>query len=293
MKAWMTGAVSGAFYGGTTPINRTIDGGITLLPINLRLEGPYWFYGYTAISALSDSIAFAVFNDSIICRTFDAGNTWQLDTMRYKFNDIKMISPEKAWLVGDSGRIACTRDGGKSWVLQSSPVRLRLTSLSAIDSATVWAVGQQGAILRTTTGGESWIAVPSPTTMSLSSVCFTDRFHGWIVGDSGAILRYFDGSVTMSSKTESRIVPSSMELSLYPNPFNPQTTIALSIAKSSNAIVRVYDVIGRELETIYSGELRPGIYTFSWSPRNVSTGIYLVSAMANNQIMTKKAMLLR
>jgi hypothetical protein len=84
-----------------------------------------------------------------------------------------------------------------------------------------------------------------------------------------------------------------MELSLYPNPFNPQTTIALSIAKSSNAIVRVYDVIGRELETIYSGELRPGIYTFSWSPRNVSTGIYLVSAMANNQIMTKKAMLLR
>jgi len=45
----------------------------------------------------------------------------------------------------------------------------------------------------------------------------------------------------------------------YPNPFNPSTTFKYSIAKQSNVLIRIYDIIGNEIETLVNEEKPVGL----------------------------------
>jgi len=77
------------------------------------------------------------------------------------------------------------------------------------------------------------------------------------------------------------ILPREFSLSNnYPNPFNPSTRIDVGIPFTSEVKLKVYDILGREVKTIYSGTIDAGRYSFEWDGRNeagapVSTGVYL------------------
>jgi hypothetical protein len=67
----------------------------------------------------------------------------------------------------------------------------------------------------------------------------------------------------------------------YPNPFNPSTTIPVSIPKLSQVRLTVYNVLGQEVRTLYTGPLDAGKYLYTWDGtseggRPVSTGVYIV-----------------
>jgi hypothetical protein len=70
-------------------------------------------------------------------------------------------------------------------------------------------------------------------------------------------------------------------VSAYPNPFNPQTTIAYNIPQSGMVRVTIYDVTGRVMRRLVNGTKSAGDHTVVWngrdeSGREVSTGIYFV-----------------
>lgn len=60
----------------------------------------------------------------------------------------------------------------------------------------------------------------------------------------------------------------------YPNPFNPATTIMYQINSTTNVRLVIYDVIGRELETLVNQVQTPGIYDISFSANRYSSGVY-------------------
>ena len=61
----------------------------------------------------------------------------------------------------------------------------------------------------------------------------------------------------------------------YPNPFNPTTTIEFDLAKSGVVDVTVYDLQGRKVATLFSGNLEASQgYTFNWDASNVASGQY-------------------
>ena len=71
----------------------------------------------------------------------------------------------------------------------------------------------------------------------------------------------------------------------YPNPFNPSTTISYAIPQQSNVMIKIYDMLGREVKTLVSEEQMPGVYNVLWngdnnSGVNVATGIYLYRVVA-------------
>ncbi len=66
----------------------------------------------------------------------------------------------------------------------------------------------------------------------------------------------------------------------YPNPFNPTTEIRFSVKENSHILLKVYDVLGREVKTLVNKEVNNGQYTITWNGDNnagqrVSSGIYL------------------
>ncbi|MBL7128180.1 MAG: VCBS repeat-containing protein [Ignavibacteria bacterium] len=89
----------------------------------------------------------------------------------------------------------------------------------------------------------------------------------------------------------------------YPNPFNPYTTIKYIAPLSSFINLRVYDINGREIKNLYTGEQSAGEYELIWdgkdfSGNDVASGIYFIKlkAVSSNSkefIQVRKMMLLR
>ena len=85
----------------------------------------------------------------------------------------------------------------------------------------------------------------------------------------------------------------------YQNPFNPSTTIRYSIPSqvgaSSTVFVqlKIYDILGREVQTLVSETKNPGNYEATFEAKNLASGIYLYMLKAGNFIQVKKMILLR
>jgi hypothetical protein len=65
----------------------------------------------------------------------------------------------------------------------------------------------------------------------------------------------------------------------YPNPFNPSTTICVDVPCVGDIKLKVFDLLGREVKTLYSGILSAGRHSFGWDGRDeegkiLSTGVY-------------------
>jgi hypothetical protein len=88
--------------------------------------------------------------------------------------------------------------------------------------------------------------------------------------------------------------PTSFMLSQnYPNPFNPSTTFEYSIAKQSSVLIRIYDLIGNEIETLVNEEKPVGTYELTWNASNLPSGVYFYQLQAGDFVETKKMILMK
>ncbi len=79
----------------------------------------------------------------------------------------------------------------------------------------------------------------------------------------------------------------------YPNPFNPETIISFAIPNESKVELIVYDILGREVETLVNNQLKAGTYNFKFNGSKLSSGIYFYSIKTNNNNAVGKMMLLK
>ncbi len=79
----------------------------------------------------------------------------------------------------------------------------------------------------------------------------------------------------------------------YPNPFNPSTTINFALPKSGNVTLNVYDVLGRLVKTLVSGDLNAGYHTINFNADNLASGVYFYRIKAGSFVSVKKLMLLK
>jgi hypothetical protein len=82
----------------------------------------------------------------------------------------------------------------------------------------------------------------------------------------------------------------------YPNPFNPTTTISFNIPAAQEINVTIYDILGREVKTLFNGEVTPGTINLSWdgkSNQNISagSGVYIYKVVSKNKLLTGKMVL--
>jgi hypothetical protein len=84
----------------------------------------------------------------------------------------------------------------------------------------------------------------------------------------------------------------------WPNPFNPTTTIAFTLPRTSTVRLRVYNIRGQVVKTLMDGELGGGRHTVQWdgtdaAGRKVATGIYLYTLEAGGFRASKKMLLVK
>ena len=79
----------------------------------------------------------------------------------------------------------------------------------------------------------------------------------------------------------------------YPNPFNPSTVISYHVAKDSKVRLKIYDAIGREVTTLVNESQNAGNYKVNWNASGLASGTYFYSLQIGNDVISKKAVLLK
>ena len=83
-----------------------------------------------------------------------------------------------------------------------------------------------------------------------------------------------------------------------PNPFNPSTSVAFSLAEPGHVVVRGYDVAGREVRTLVDERWASDRYEVPWDGRDdtgnrVASGVYYYSFEIDGERQTRKMVLLK
>ncbi|MGE5436126.1 MAG: WD40/YVTN/BNR-like repeat-containing protein, partial [Syntrophothermus sp.] len=185
---------------------KTTDGGLTWAKIA---------YSASSVSMI-DSVNYSAvqydfaLNSSVIIKTIDGGASFTSKQFNnIKLNKVVYTDAYNAIVVGDSGIVLRTTDGGESWSNQPSGITYNLSNVSFSDnlngiaSSSTNIYGSPGNyIIRTTNGGISWFPIyNSITSVNLNDVSFADQNIGVTVGDSGVILRTIDSGNSWTKQT--------------------------------------------------------------------------------------------
>jgi len=104
-----------------------------------------------------------------------------------------------------------------------------------------------------------------------------------------------DGSYEYSKTIEVNLsTPNKIELKQnYPNPFNPSTAINFTLPDNEFVSLKVFNMLGKEVETIYEGILEAGVYTYNFNAEGLPSGIYVYKLSTKNYVQAKKMLLLK
>lgn len=79
----------------------------------------------------------------------------------------------------------------------------------------------------------------------------------------------------------------------YPNPFNPTTSIRFQVPQTGNVTLKVFNIQGQEVATLFDGNMAAGAKTVTFDGRNLASGVYLYQMQAGDFVQTRKMLLVK
>jgi len=193
-----------------------------------------------------------------VAYTTDGGFSWTNAQGEVGGFDIKFVNDSIGYSGMINNKITKSRDGGKIWGYQTSPVYSNLsTVMFKSDTLNGWAGGT--GIVHTTDGG---------------------------------------GSLILGITQTSTETPSEYKLyQNYPNPFNPVTNIKYSImpnvkSQMSKVLLSVFDVTGKEVAILVNTKQNTGTYLADWNASGFASGIYFYSLLIDGKAIDTRRMVL-
>lgn len=261
------------------------------------------------IKFVSGGIGYATGDNAVLIKTTNSGSSWAEIDMSFtngKINAVEAIDENNLILVGEMGKVLLSNDGGSSWY---APMGLSyetdFNDVVFFDAYNGVIAGNNGLILNSIDGGYSWnesSVITSGDSYDYFSVAFADENNGISTGRGGIEIFTTDGGLTWTEAppafTQSANSPNNgrvknIELKQnYPNPFNPSTKISYVLPSDAKVSLRIYDIIGKEVASLVSGNQTAGLHTVDFNASNLSSGVYfytlnVVTASENSSKVMK------
>lgn len=141
-----------------------------------------------------------------------------------------------------------------------------------------------------TGGWQSW------QTVSVSGVALTAGSHDLKLHflTAGVNVNRLEFILTGTSVEQTSSAPAAFRLDQnFPNPFNPSTTIALSLASREQTRVEVYDVLGQRVAVLLDEERDPGSYMLTWNAAELPSGVYYCRMTAGRFTAVRTMLLMK
>ena len=203
--------------------------------------------------------------------------------------------------------IVFTRNGdvsmydGNTWTPISTPSSITDPAyadlVSVGNDGTIWSTFRLSSnfisrgLYFTQNGGTSWTYVGFDST--LISLLYSTGDSAYVVAN-GTVYLAATTPITSSGDESWNSTVSTFELMQnFPNPFNPTTTISFTLPKKDFVVLKIFDILGREVQTIVSGEMEAGKHAVQFDASRFSSGVYLYRLAAGNFQATRKLLLLK
>jgi hypothetical protein len=158
---------------------------------------------------------------------------------------------------------------GTDWVILNSPNRVKISK----------------------DFGETWHSTSYYGPFDLYYSDCKDSNSIWLAYNHGKLLKY--NSVIGIIKT-SEVIPDRYALEQnYPNPFNPLTQIEFDIRNTGFVSLKIFNLQGREIETIVNEVVEQGSYKISWDASQYSNGVYFYRLIADNFSAVRKMIVVK
>jgi len=288
---------SGWVSGNNGDLKKTTNAGQNWITINSNTNK-----NLNQVLFINDNTGFVI-GDSVILKSINAGQNWNiLSFINHKLTSIFFQNPQNLFLTGnyvtgsfppyDWRHLFKSTDFGNTWVLNFSSYntdRGYFNTVCFSDSLTGW-IGADDGIFKTNNSGTSWYLWNS--TYSINNICFKENNIGWMVGKNSMIFTTYENTVNIQNKNQ--IIVSNYKLfQNYPNPFNPKTNIKYQIKNNSFVSIKIFDILGKEVETLVNEKQSSGIYEVSWDASQYPSGVYFYRLITDGFTDTKKMILLK
>ena len=243
-------------------------------------------------------------SQGLLYKTTNSGLNWNVIPSENGFVDIYFLDSLTGWKA--RGDMKKTTDGGLNWQTQTLPpvgsviIISSIREFKNINNDTIWGVGSRtsnrGLIYTTTNGGETWGYQLPDTSINIFiyyNTDFVNKLNGWAYHPNTGVHTVTGGDDTtyyMKMTPISTEIPGGYRLHQnYPNPFNYSTRIKFDISKNSDVKLRVYNLLGKEVDEIVNSKVSAGSYDYKFIGSELSSGVYLCRLVVNeNVIDTKK-----
>jgi hypothetical protein len=144
-------------------------------------------------------------------------------------------------------------------------------------------------IFKSTDNGITWNLIDS--TLIPTSMTIDNNGYLFVATNNQGLFQYLQKTTAVDKSVN--LIPQQFLLEQnYPNPFNPSTVISYQIPKASHVLLKIYDVLGREISTLINKEQVPGNYKVEIKGQ-ISSGIYFYRLTTGDFSQTKKMMMLK
>jgi len=292
-----------------TPRGDILAGGIESGKIYLSTDdGTTWSVVHTSVNATesiyslaSDTAGYFYASTSYgkFLVSSDNGSTWNQPNQIYLSALQILVTSDGSIYAATGGRaVARSTDRGSTWIFLFSrgfsgyqTRGVTTNSLGHIFAAASGYAFENQGVFRSTDNGTTWYKLNSGLGYSNSAMAYSVASTGngyLLVGTNGeGIYRTIAPTTAMDLRFDFSLAQN------YPNPFNAITTIQYSIAYRSSVKLKIYNLLGQEIATLFSGELDPGVYITQWNAGRFASGVYFCRIEAGNLVDTKKLLLLR
>jgi len=116
--------------------------------------------------------------------------------------------------------------------------------------------------------------------------------RGWGVTNNGS-LSVYNGPFTEVKRINNELSDEFRLSQNFPNPFNPSTSIEFSLRESGNIKLRIFNTMGKLINTLFSGYLAAGSYRINWNAAGYCSGVYLYQLTAAGFSESRKMLLIK
>jgi len=272
----------------------TDDGSTWILPdllggilFNFRDQILITFGGYYIKGGIAESINMS----------YDNGQTWFSQAAPYPTPRTLNLCLNGNVLAGTFnnwegwGRLYLSTDSCSTWTQVSSIIPQ--AGLSIETGGTLVGTDSLGVFLFSDEGDSLGSRNEGLTNLNVHS--FTADNNGYIyVGTDNGLWKRPLSEIVTSIKEITTAFPSEFLLSQnYPNPFNPSTKIKYQVPQASQVQIKVFDVLGNEIETLVNEEKPAGTYELTWNAVNLPNGVYFYQLKAGEYTAVKKMILIK
>ena len=234
----------------------------------------------------------------LIWRTTDSGNNWSVvDTTPEPVHSAIFHNFPNCYASGGDvdfgGSYSVSSNAGSTWKDTLVGYAGIGQAISFRTSHEYWIpLGYTRSWVKGVDTTNSWELIPAPDTAAIYDVTFVDPTHGWACGYWGAVYMY--NKLIGIENIQSKIPANFILYQNYPNPFNPITKINYQLPGTNFVSIRIFDILGREVNTLVNKKQNAGNYQVEWNGNNFASGVYFYQLICNGILIdTKKLVLMK